>query len=137
MPSRLRIHLFEQSSAAGARLPTKEIAELLARGDALLRTGDIASARLFYDRAASAGQGQAALRLGPPSIQRFSTGTPYAACVVIRPRLATGTSAREIGEAEAEHRSKSLKTKGEGRGTAMKPAINGRGTTWNPSCSAG
>jgi hypothetical protein len=52
------------SPAAGARLPTKEIAELLARGDALLRTGDIASARLFYDRAASAGDGQAALRLG-------------------------------------------------------------------------
>ncbi len=41
-----------------------EIAELLARGDALLRIGDIASARLFYERAADAGDGQAAMRVG-------------------------------------------------------------------------
>ena len=36
-------------------LSTEENAELLARGDALLRTGDVASARLFYERAANAG----------------------------------------------------------------------------------
>ena len=41
-----------------------EIAELLARGDAFLRVGDIASARLFYERAADAGDGQAAMRVG-------------------------------------------------------------------------
>jgi TPR repeat protein len=37
---------------------------LLTRGDSLFRTGDLASARLFYERAANAGSGQAALRLG-------------------------------------------------------------------------
>jgi hypothetical protein len=41
-----------------------EIATLLARGDALIAKGDLASARLFYERAAEAGDGQAALRLG-------------------------------------------------------------------------
>jgi hypothetical protein len=41
-----------------------EIAELLARGDAFVVIGDIASARVFYERAASAGDGRAALRMG-------------------------------------------------------------------------
>src|ERR1041384_6545198 len=41
-----------------------EIAALLARGDALIAKGDLASARLFYERAAEAGDGPAALRLG-------------------------------------------------------------------------
>jgi TPR repeat protein len=46
------------------RFPAAEIAALLARGDALLSTGDITSARLFYQRAADAGAGLAAVRLG-------------------------------------------------------------------------
>jgi hypothetical protein len=41
-----------------------EMAELLDHGDSLLRNGDVASARLFYERAAGAGDGRAALRLG-------------------------------------------------------------------------
>jgi len=44
--------------------PSAEIAALVARGDALLSTGDIVSARLFYERAADRGDGGAALRLG-------------------------------------------------------------------------
>jgi TPR repeat protein len=40
------------------------IAALVARGDSFLGAGDIASARLFYERAADAGDGHAALRLG-------------------------------------------------------------------------
>ena len=36
----------------------------MARGDSFLGAGDIASARLFYERAADAGDGHAALRLG-------------------------------------------------------------------------
>src|SRR5437588_893059 len=39
-------------------------AALIARGDALFVAGDITSARLFYERAADAGDGWAALRLG-------------------------------------------------------------------------
>ena len=41
-----------------------EIAGLLARGDWLLATGDIAAARLLYERAADAGEARAAVRLG-------------------------------------------------------------------------
>jgi hypothetical protein len=41
-----------------------EIADLLARGDSFVVVGDIASARVFYERAASAGDGRAALRMG-------------------------------------------------------------------------
>lgn len=46
--------------------PTKASSDptLLARGDGLFAAGDLASARLFYERAANAGEAQAALRLG-------------------------------------------------------------------------
>jgi TPR repeat protein len=53
---------FEPS--AEPRFSAAETAALLARGDALLSTGDITSARLFYERAADAGAGLAAVRLG-------------------------------------------------------------------------
>jgi TPR repeat protein len=45
-------------------LPAEQITALLARGDAFVRTRDIASARLLYERAADAGNGRAALRMG-------------------------------------------------------------------------
>lgn len=41
-----------------------EVGELLTRGDAFLRVGDLTSARLFYQRAADAGNGQGAMRMG-------------------------------------------------------------------------
>jgi TPR repeat protein len=45
--------------------PSKEaLLALRARGDALFGSGDIVSARLFYERAAEGGDGQAALQLG-------------------------------------------------------------------------
>ncbi|HEX6441321.1 MAG TPA: hypothetical protein VF007_03980 [Stellaceae bacterium] len=51
-----------------------DTAPLLERGDRLFGTGEVASARLFYERAADAGDGQAALRLGetydPAFLQR-------------------------------------------------------------------
>jgi TPR repeat protein len=57
-----------QMTAPAASPPSSqayaEIAALVARGDSLLGVGDIASARLFYERAADAGDGPAALRLG-------------------------------------------------------------------------
>lgn len=49
---------------AAPRVPDRQLAALVARGDILLRAGDIASARLFYERAADDGDGQAALRVG-------------------------------------------------------------------------
>jgi hypothetical protein len=50
-------------SAANQRLSPAEIAALVSRGDGFLSAGDIASARLFYERAADAGDSAAALRL--------------------------------------------------------------------------
>ncbi len=50
--------------APSSGLSTEEIAVLIARGDARIIKGDLASARLFYERAADATDGQAALRLG-------------------------------------------------------------------------
>ena len=41
-----------------------EVADLLARGDSFVMIGDVASARVFYERAANAGDGRAAVRMG-------------------------------------------------------------------------
>lgn len=45
-------------------VPTLSAAGLLARGDWLVATGDIAAARLLYERAADAGEPRAAVKLG-------------------------------------------------------------------------
>src|SRR5262249_57418159 len=47
----------------GLRLSADEITVLVARVDSFLTAGDIASARLFFERAADAGDGRAALRM--------------------------------------------------------------------------
>jgi TPR repeat protein len=52
------------SRTSRSSLSSEEVTALLTRGDTLVVKGDIASARLFYERAAEAGDGQAALRLG-------------------------------------------------------------------------
>jgi hypothetical protein len=52
------------AQTAGAHLLPEEVTALLVRGDALLGSGDIVSARLCYERAAEGGDAQAALRLG-------------------------------------------------------------------------
>ncbi len=49
--------------APGLRLSADEIAALLARGDGFLAAGDIASARLFFQRAADGGDSRAAMRM--------------------------------------------------------------------------
>jgi hypothetical protein len=51
-------------TAQERRFKNAEAEALLARGDAFLATGDLASARLFYESAVAAGNGMAALRLG-------------------------------------------------------------------------
>jgi TPR repeat protein len=84
------------------RLPPTEIAALLARGDALFAHGDISSARLFYERAADAGEGRAALRLG----NTFDPAFLEFAHLHMRGDLAMAESwygrARKLGETEAE-----------------------------------
>jgi hypothetical protein len=89
-----------------------EAAVLLSRGDAQFALGDLASARLFYERAADGGNGEAALRLGetydPNFLQRAKLlvvkGDPAAAVFWYR-------RARELGAAEAEILLKYMQTK--------------------------
>jgi TPR repeat protein len=44
--------------------PAADVMPLLSRGNAMLALGDIAAARLFYERAASLGSAQGAVSLG-------------------------------------------------------------------------
>jgi hypothetical protein len=89
-----------------------EIAELLQHGDALLRNGDVASARLFYERAAGAGDGRAALRLGatfdPEFLGRLGLGKLQANPAEARSWYGR---ARDLGEAEAKRRLNSAETR--------------------------
>ena len=116
-PAASPLLLTEQSAApvppaANPHLSTEEITELLAHGDTLLRRGDVASARLFYERAANAGDGRAALRAGATfdpafvgrDVLRGVRGDPAEARLWYQ-------RARELGEAEAERRLKSFETK--------------------------
>ena len=50
--------------ASPARMPSALAEDLLRRGDAMLRQGDVAAARLLYERAASFGFGRAATAMG-------------------------------------------------------------------------
>jgi hypothetical protein len=92
-----------------------EIAGLLARGDWLFATGDVASARLLFERAADAGEAQAALRLGETfdpvylddSRLRGLHGDPDAAVFWYR-------HARDLGATGVASRLKKLEAK-EGR----------------------
>ena len=80
-----------------------EAAALLARGDSLFAVGDVASARLFYERASAAGNAQAALRLGESYDPLFLA---QARITRVRGDLAVATRwyrrARDLGAGEAE-----------------------------------
>src|SRR5947207_2533574 len=82
-----------EPSKAGQQLSPEQVSLLLARGDELVKRADVVSGRLFYERAADAGDAQAALRLGA------SYDPSFLAQAGIRgvrgdPALATGTCAR-------------------------------------------
>jgi hypothetical protein len=84
-------------------LSSAAIKALMARGDALISTRDLVSARLFYERAADAGDGQAALRLGetydPAFLMRAQlTGVRGDASLAAR----WYRRARELGADDAE-----------------------------------
>jgi hypothetical protein len=73
-PAVIRNPLSVSNSKAGPGAPIAsktEVTDLLRRGDALLATGDVTSARLFYRRGAEAGSGTSALRLGETFDQAF------------------------------------------------------------------
>jgi hypothetical protein len=90
-------------------LSKAELTELLHHGDTLLRTGDISSARLFYERAADAGDGRAALRLGatfdPEFLGRLGLGKLQADPAEARSWYGR---ARDLGEIDAKRRLNSL-----------------------------
>jgi hypothetical protein len=91
--------------AARQTLAADEITTLVARGDALLRTGDIVSARLYYERAANAGDGHAALLMAetfdPDFLERAGVrgvrGDPSQAAIWY-------ARARDLGDRDAERR---------------------------------
>jgi hypothetical protein len=105
-------------SPAPRKLPSEtafsaaEIAALLARGDWLFATGDVASARLLYQRAADAGVARAAVRLGetfdpvfsgPPHLRDLDRDLSIAAFWYSR--------ARDLGATGVASRLKSLEAK--------------------------
>jgi hypothetical protein len=76
---------------------------LLARGDALFVTGDVNSARLFYERAANAGHGQAALQLGETFDPAFLARTGFIGSLANVGMAAYWYQrARELGISEAD-----------------------------------
>jgi len=87
---------------AEPRASTVENSALLARGDPLFGVGDVASARLFYARAADAGDSQAALRLGKTHDPFHRAGSLER----VRGDLAVATRryrrARDLGARKAE-----------------------------------
>ena len=99
-------------STSGSRLSAEEMAALLARGDNLLSVGDVASARLFYERAVDGGGGLAAIRLGetfdPLFLDRVhlsgARGDPGVALLWYR-------RARDLGAIDAEVLLKALEAK--------------------------
>jgi hypothetical protein len=93
---------------AGQR-PSPDNVALVTRGDALLGTGDIASARLFYERAADAGDGAAALRLGATFDPNFLGRTGIRGTPSDSGQAAFWyRRARDLGDAAAAERLKSL-----------------------------
>jgi Peptidase C39 family len=94
---------------SAAALSTDEIAALVARGDVLFGKGDLAAARLFYERAADAGDGPAAVRLGETFDPVFLDRAQLRG---VRGQAQTALSwyrrARDLGVADAEVLLKSL-----------------------------
>jgi hypothetical protein len=101
-PSEVAVQSAERPPAS--RPPATEASALLARGDALLGTGDITSARLFYERAADAGSGLAALRLGATFEPLFPGRAGIGAATDPAQALFWYRRARDLGVAEAEAR---------------------------------
>src|SRR5262249_17307694 len=88
-----------------------EIAALVRRGDGFLTSGDITSARLFYERAADAGSGRAAMQLGA-TFDPVILGYVRARSGLADPAQALSwyRRARDLGMLEADQRIKQFET---------------------------
>ncbi len=82
------------------------------RGDTFLAGGDVASARLFYQRATDAGDASAALRLGATFDSAFLSRAGLRGVVGDETQAAFWYHrARDLGEASAEGRLKGGETR--------------------------
>jgi TPR repeat protein len=88
-----------------------EITALVARGDSLIGIADIASARLFYERAAEAGDARAALRLGETYDPFFLAQARLGARGNLSLALHWYRRARDLGASEAEVLLRSVESK--------------------------
>jgi hypothetical protein len=100
----------EATPAPSASPPS--VSELLARGDSFVRSGDIASARAFYQRAADAGDARGALRMGATFDPAFLSRTGMDGTAG-NPAEARSWYQRayDLGLAEADRRHKRIATK--------------------------
>ena len=88
-----------------------QIAALLARGDVSLATGDVASARLFYERAADSGEARAAVRLAETFDPFFlGRGRLRGVSGDLGRALFWYRRARDLGATEVERRLSTLET---------------------------
>jgi len=91
------------SQHAAPHVSSALLAEIIKQADALIERGDISAARLFYERAAQAGSGQAATAVGrtfdPNALARMGViGTkpdPTTASLWYRQAIALGDSSAE------------------------------------------
>ena len=83
------------------KLTRDEVKTLVARGDLLLGSGDVTSARLFYERAADAPDAQAALRLGESYDPHFLEKTHLRGHGDVAAAIFWYERARELGVGEA------------------------------------
>jgi TPR repeat protein len=100
------------ATAGAPDVPTVDVGELLARGDAYLGKGDVTSARLFYERAADAGSRQAAMRLGATFDANFLDRAGFSGTRGDQSRADMWyRRARGLGTAEAASEAKARVTK--------------------------
>jgi hypothetical protein len=86
-----------------ARLTGEEVKALITRGDEMLGSDDVTSARLFYERAADAADARAALRLGESYDPAFLAGARLSPTMANIPLAAQWyRRAGELGAPEAD-----------------------------------
>jgi len=99
-------------TSTASSLSADDIAALIARGDAVLATGDIVSARLYYERAATGGSGHAALLLAETYDPALLKSAGLNSVQGDAARAAVWYSrARALGDRDAERRLQTLGTR--------------------------
>lgn len=98
------------TAKAGPSLSPAEISSLVARGDAFVELRDIATARLFYLRAAEAGDGRAATRMAVTFDPAFLDRVNLSGFGNPRQALGWYQRARDLGQTEAGSAAQKFRT---------------------------